>query len=53
MSVDEKDTRIAELERGREALIQAIIALRAFRGLPDDVLIEIGRRERAMTGATD
>ncbi|MGS4948070.1 hypothetical protein ACVDG3_21605 [Meridianimarinicoccus sp. RP-17] len=47
---DDKDARIAELERDREALIRAIIALRAFRGLPDEVLREVSRRERAANG---
>lgn len=49
-ATEDKDTRIAELERGREALIRALIALRAFRGLPDDVLAEVSRRERAVNG---
>lgn len=47
---EDKDARIAELERGREALIRALIALRAFRGLPDDVLAEVSLREKMMSG---
>lgn len=50
---EDKDARIVALERDREALIRAIIALRAFRGLPDNVLSEVSRRERALSGETD
>lgn len=49
-TTQDKDARIAELEAEREALIRAIVALRAFRGLPDGVLTEVSRRERALAG---